>query len=112
MGKAWHEVSASFDRFCLAAGVDALGAMMEKDAEEACGARQPHTRGALTTTTGEPFSMRVAVPLRPLAPRGSVMIWLRNVNGKKPVGRTVLPIHRLQSCLEIFSHVRAGEAAG
>ena len=39
VGKAWDEVSASFDRFCLAAGVDALGAMMEKDAEEACGAR-------------------------------------------------------------------------
>src|ERR1700687_4105072 len=38
-GKAWGEVSASFDRSCLAAGVDALGAMMEKDVEEACGAR-------------------------------------------------------------------------
>jgi len=36
-------VSASFDRFCLAAGIEALGAMMEKDAEEACGAR--HARG-------------------------------------------------------------------
>src|ERR1700675_4253345 len=44
VGKAWDEVSASFDRFCLAAGVDALGAMMEKDAEEACGAR--HVRSA------------------------------------------------------------------
>jgi hypothetical protein len=43
VGKAWDEVSASFDRFCLAAGIDALGAMMEKDAEEACGAR--HARG-------------------------------------------------------------------
>jgi putative transposase len=42
VGKAWDEVSASFDRFCLAAGIDVLGAMMEKDAEEACGAR--HTR--------------------------------------------------------------------
>ena len=43
VGKAWHEVSASFDRFCLAAGIDALGAMMEKDAEEVCGVR--HARG-------------------------------------------------------------------
>jgi hypothetical protein len=25
LGKAWDEVSARFDRFCLAAGVDALG---------------------------------------------------------------------------------------
>jgi hypothetical protein len=32
VGKAWDEVSASFDRFCLAAGIDTLGAMMEKDA--------------------------------------------------------------------------------
>ena len=45
VGKAWDEVSASFDRFCLAAGVEALGAMMEKDAEEACGARHARSEG-------------------------------------------------------------------
>jgi len=39
VGKAMEEVSASFDRFCLAAGIEALGEMMEKDAAEACG---PH----------------------------------------------------------------------
>lgn len=43
VGKAWDEVSVSFDRFCLAAGMEALGLMMEKDAEEACGPR--HGRG-------------------------------------------------------------------
>jgi transposase-like protein len=43
VGKAWDEVSVSFDRFCLAAGMEALGTMMEKDAEEACGPR--HGRG-------------------------------------------------------------------
>jgi putative transposase len=43
VGKAWEEVAASFDRFCLAAGFEALGTMMEKDAEEACGPR--HSRG-------------------------------------------------------------------
>jgi len=43
VGKAWDEVSASFDRFCLAAGIEALSAMMEQDAEEACGPR--HGRG-------------------------------------------------------------------
>jgi hypothetical protein len=37
VGKAWDEVSAGFDRFCLAAGIGALGAMMEQDAEEVCG---------------------------------------------------------------------------
>src|SRR5712671_7333294 len=42
VGKAWDEVSASFDRFCLAAGIETLGAMMEADAEAACGPR--HSR--------------------------------------------------------------------
>src|SRR3979411_2450671 len=41
-GKAWEEVSASFDRFCLAAGIETLGSMMEADAEVACGPR--HSR--------------------------------------------------------------------
>ena len=41
-GKAWEEVSASFDRFCLAAGIETLGTMMEADAEVACGPR--HSR--------------------------------------------------------------------
>src|SRR5437868_15512104 len=43
VGKALEEVSASFDRFCLAAGLEALSEMMERDAEEACGQR--HGRG-------------------------------------------------------------------
>src|SRR6201987_2996160 len=42
--KAWHEVSASFDRFCLAAGIEALGTMMEADVTAACGPR--HGRDA------------------------------------------------------------------
>jgi hypothetical protein len=39
-GKAWDEVSASFDPFCLAAGNETLGAMMEADAEAAAGFAQ------------------------------------------------------------------------
>src|SRR6516164_98631 len=39
VGKAWDEVSASFDRFCLAAGIETLDAMMEADAEAASGPR-------------------------------------------------------------------------
>src|SRR3954453_9417098 len=42
VGKGWEEVSASFDRFCLAAGIETLGAMMEADAEVVCGPR--HSR--------------------------------------------------------------------
>src|SRR5215468_7387853 len=44
VGKAFEEASASFERFCLAAGIEALGAMMARDAEEACGPR--HCRSA------------------------------------------------------------------
>src|SRR6516162_4957143 len=43
VGKAFEEVSASFDRFCLAAGIAALGEMMDRDAANACGPR--HSRG-------------------------------------------------------------------
>jgi putative transposase len=45
VGKDWGEVSASFDRFCLAAGIEALGTMLEKDAEEACGPRRSRGEG-------------------------------------------------------------------
>ena len=43
VGKAFEEVSASFERFCLAAGLETVSAMLEKDAEEVCGPR--HARG-------------------------------------------------------------------
>ena len=37
--EAFAEVRASFDRFCLAAGIEALGTMMEADVTVACGPR-------------------------------------------------------------------------
>ena len=37
--EAFAEVQQSFERLCLAAGIDALGAMMEADVEAACGPR-------------------------------------------------------------------------
>ena len=45
VSQAWEAVSESFDRFCLAAGLEALGAMMEGDAEEACGPRHARAVG-------------------------------------------------------------------
>lgn len=42
--EAFAEVRASFDRFCLAAGIEALGTMMEADVTSACGPR--HGRDA------------------------------------------------------------------
>src|SRR6266852_2087109 len=45
VGKAWEGVSASFDHFCLAAGIEALGTMLENDAQEACGPRHSRVEG-------------------------------------------------------------------
>ena len=42
--KALSSMSASFEQFCLAAGLEALNEMMEQDAVAACGER--HERGA------------------------------------------------------------------
>jgi hypothetical protein len=41
--KAWKNVSSSFDRCCLAAGIETRSTMLENDAEQACGPR--HSRG-------------------------------------------------------------------
>src|SRR3954464_9696906 len=43
-GTALEEMTASFERFCLAAGLEALGALMEADATALCGPR--HGRGS------------------------------------------------------------------
>src|SRR5947209_2430873 len=45
VGKAFEEVSASFERFCLAAGLETVSAMLEKDAEEVCGPRNARGEG-------------------------------------------------------------------
>jgi len=45
VGKAWDDVSASFERFCLTAGIEALGAMMEEEAEGLCGPRHARNEG-------------------------------------------------------------------
>ena len=45
VAEAWQQVGASFERFCLAAGVSALSRMMEQDAIELCGPRYGHKDG-------------------------------------------------------------------
>jgi transposase-like protein len=42
---AWQEVGASFERFCLTAGIATLTQMMERDATELCGSRYGRTEG-------------------------------------------------------------------
>jgi putative transposase len=45
VGRAWEEVTASFERFCLAAGLETLGAMLESDAAAVCGPRHARDEG-------------------------------------------------------------------
>ena len=39
VGRALDEMTASFERFCLAAGLEVLGDMLEADAAALCGPR-------------------------------------------------------------------------
>ena len=45
VGQAFEEMSASFERFCLAAGLEVLTEMMAADAEALCGPRHGRTQG-------------------------------------------------------------------
>src|SRR5271166_682256 len=45
VAEAWQQVGASFERFCLTAGVSALRQLMEQDAVELCGPRYGHKDG-------------------------------------------------------------------
>jgi hypothetical protein len=77
VGKAWDEVSVSFDRFCLAAGIEALGTMMERDAEDVCGRRHvrrnPESR--LDSRFGISSHARAGWSVRVPTPAG-VRVWL------------------------------------
>jgi putative transposase len=44
VGRAFDKMTASFERFCLAAGLEVLGELLERDAVALCGPR--HGRGA------------------------------------------------------------------
>lgn len=43
--EAWQEVGASFERFCLTAGIATLASMMEADTAELCGPRYGRAEG-------------------------------------------------------------------
>ena len=45
VAEAWQQVGASFERFCLTAGLHALSQMMEQDALDLCGPRYGHKDG-------------------------------------------------------------------
>ncbi|BAR57700.1 hypothetical protein NK6_4533 [Bradyrhizobium diazoefficiens] len=64
MDEAFADVRASFDRFCLAAGIEALGTMMEADVTAACGARHDRDAAALCPA-GQPGLARAFAPTVP-----------------------------------------------
>ncbi len=49
---AWEAVGASFERFCLTAGVATLSRMMEEDATALCGRRHEHSDGRVAYRWG------------------------------------------------------------
>src|SRR4051812_50105022 len=71
--EAFAEVRASFDRFCLAAGIEALGTMMEADVTTACGPRH----GRDTARRGDRWGRA----------RGGVGFHRGKVEGEGPRGR-------------------------
>jgi len=52
--EALASMSASFERFCLAAGLETLSEMLEQDATAACGERHERVSGARRTAGGGP----------------------------------------------------------
>ena len=51
--QAWQEVGASFERFCLNAGLATLAGMMEQDARELCGPRYGRVPGKAGSRWGK-----------------------------------------------------------
>jgi len=86
--EALSKISASFELFCLASGMEALGEMMDRDAQAICGPR--HARGIVTggRTAGGKRRARSAStrapprktdkytgPLAPRAREASPLVW-------------------------------------
>ena len=51
--EAWQEVGASFERFCLTAGIATLANMMEEDAARLCGPRYGRAKGKAGHRSGK-----------------------------------------------------------
>ena len=90
MDEAFAEVRASFDRFCLVAGIEALGTMMEADVTAACGprhgrdaARRAHRWGRTRGRIGF-YGGKIEVE----RPR------VRGVDGREMIQKRSLPVAR------------------
>ncbi|MEZ0085231.1 transposase-like protein [Bradyrhizobium japonicum] len=89
MDEAFAEVRASFDRFCLAAGIEALGTMMEADVVAACGPRHDRDAAALLDSL-------VSRGLDPTVPRLFIADGAKALS--KAIRRTFGPAAAIQRC--------------
>ena len=88
--EAWQEVGASFERFCLTAGITTLASMMEEDAAQLCGPRYGRADGKCGhrwgKTTGKAGFHGGKVEIGGLAPvRGAVGRAHEGMDGGRPV---------------------------
>jgi hypothetical protein len=82
LGTALAEMTASFERLCLAAGLEALGAMLEADAAALCGPRHGRGAGAAGAALG-PDDRSDRLPRRqgPGDPSAAAGAWRRTGSG-------------------------------
>ncbi len=86
--EAWQDVSASFERLCLSAGIATLASMMEEDAAKLCGTRYGWQDGKAGTLTEKPRGSSVStVPRSRSNGRGCALAMERSWHcrvGKRP----------------------------
>jgi len=77
--EAWQEVGASFERFCLTAGIATLSNMMEEDAARLCGPRYGRAEGKAGHRWGKTkgkvgFHGGKSLPLRRRGSRSTALV--------------------------------------
>ena len=80
--EAWQQVGASFERFCLTAGIATLAGMMETDAARLCGTRYGMT-ASMAIVEGGPRESWASTEARSR--------WSYHACGPAPAGEIALP---------------------
>jgi hypothetical protein len=94
IAQAWDAVGASFERFCLTAGVATLARMMDEDAMQLCGRRYERSADKAGTAGAEPKGRSASTAARSRSTglgcvRARVPRW-RCRAGRRPWRRTGL----------------------
>src|SRR3954465_9681503 len=78
VGRALDEMTASFERFCLAAGLEVLGEMLEADAAALCGPRHGRGGGRQKVDATMALMRAVGCAIAEDTGEGELMDFLRN----------------------------------